>query len=96
MLFFSGFGFYPVKDWEEFKSKRIEVGPGKNNDEAVCLDIGMAWIKQHPEDSQDYCMPQWDGFSCIPSAPINQSAVLPCMEFVHDSEGQKYFDTSCE
>ena len=56
----------------------------------------MAWIKQHPEDSQDYCMPQWDGFSCIPSAPINQSAVLPCMEFVHDSEGQKYFDTSCE
>ena len=76
---------------------RRESGQGEFSDEAVCNYIGMVWSETHQEDSEDYCRPQWDGVaSCIPSAPINQSAVLPCIEFYHDNEGPQYFDTSCE
>ena len=76
---------------------RRESGQGEFSDEAVCNYIGMVWSEAHQEDSEEYCRPQWDGVaSCIPSAPINQTAVLPCIEFYHDNEGPKYFDTSCE
>ena len=34
--------------------------------------------------------------SCIPGAPLNTSAVLPCIEFFHGSEGMQFFDTSCK
>ena len=94
---FPGFGFYNAQDWALFNSLRRESGLGEFSDEAVCDLIGQTWSDQHKEDSQDYCKPQWDGVaSCIPSAPINQTAVLPCIEFYHDNEGPKYFDTSCE
>ena len=93
----SGFGFYPAEDWEIYGQMRRESGQGEFSDEAVCNYIGLVWSEQHQEDSQEFCRPQWDGIaSCIPSAPINQSAVLPCIEFYHDNEGPKYFDTSCE
>ena len=59
--------------------------------------IGTYWDLQHQEERGEYCRPEWDGVaSCIPSAPLNSSAVLPCIEFFHGSEGMQFFDTSCK
>ena len=95
----SGFGFYSAQDWEIFKSAHNwqMFGPMRNENEtaeqALCNHISEVWSEQHQEDSQEFCRPQWDGIaSCIPSTPINQSAVLPCIESFHS----EYFDTSCE
>ena len=68
------------------------------SDEAVCGMLSTFWqMEQGGAGQSEHCSPQWDGVAaCVPSAPVNQLAVLPCIEHYDKQDGRQYFDTNCE